>query len=169
MLQSVAQVRNWVVENVPGTDSMLGYDLFLKLGNDVLVGRPLDLRSLAAALPYPEAEVTQQVTRMAQGGLLQLETCGDDPLASILLPTDLFVTLLDRYSRKFESLFIVRHNLRNQQLLLLAGDPGLGEFGRLLYDRIYDMGWIYLHNFGSACFLMASLVKRIAEAHGASG
>lgn len=168
MLQSVAQVRNWVVENVPGTDSMLGYDLFLKLGNDALIGRQLDLRTLAGALPYPEAEVAQQVRRMAQGGLLELETCGDDPLASILRPTKLFVTLLDGYSRKFESLFIVRHNLRNQQLLLLASDPALGEFGRLLYDRIYDMGWVYLHNFGSACFLMASLVKRLAEAHGHS-
>jgi hypothetical protein len=164
MLQSVAQLRNWVVENVPCTDSMLGYDLFIKLGNDVVAGQPLDLATLAQGLPYPQEQVTEHIGRMAQAGLFEIDAASQG--AATLRATSAFVTLLDRYSRKLESVFIVREDLRSQQLLVSASDPALGQFASLLYDRIYDMGWLYLHNFGSACFLMASLVRRLAEAHG---
>jgi hypothetical protein len=47
-----------------------------------------------------------------------------------------------------------------------VSDPGLAAFGQLVYDRVFDLGWLYLHNFGSACFLISSLVNRIAVAHG---
>lgn len=164
MLQSVAQLRNWVVENVPCTNSMLGYDLFIKLGNDVVAGQPLDLATLAQGLPYPPEQVADHIRRMAQAGLFEIADVGQG--AAMLRATSAFVTLLDRYSRKLESVFIVREDLRSQQLLVSASDPALGQFASMLYDRIYDMGWLYLHNFGSACFLMASLVRRLAEAHG---
>lgn len=92
ILKSVALVRSWLVENVPCTDSMLGYDLFLQLGNECAAG---------------------------------------------------------------------------QRLTLVASfHPELADFGRLLYDRMHDLGWLYLHNFGSACFLVSSLAKRLAELHG---
>lgn len=164
MLQSVAQLRNWVVENVPCTNSMLGYDLFIKLGNDVVAGQPLDLATLAQGLPYPPEQVADHIRHMAQAGLFEIADVGQG--VATLRATSAFVTLLDRYSRKLESVFIVREDLRSQQLLVSASDPALGQFASMLYDRIYDMGWLYLHNFGSACFLMASLVRRLAEAHG---
>jgi hypothetical protein len=166
MLQSVAQLRNWVVENVPCTDSMLAYDLFIKLGNDVVAGQPLDLATLAQGLPYPQERVAEHVGRMAQAGLFEIEAGADGHGAATLRATSAFLTLLDRYGRKLESVFIVREDLRSQQLLVSTSDPALGQFASLLYDRLYDMGWLYLHNFGSACFLMASLVRRLAEAHG---
>jgi hypothetical protein len=164
LLQSVAQVRNWVVQHVPLAGSMLGYDLFIKLGNDLAAGQPIDLQALAQGLPYPADQVAGHVRAMADAGLLDLQDGPDG--ACTLRPTASFMALLNDYGREFESLFIVRKDLRKKQLLLAVSDPALGQFGRLLYDRLYDLGWLYLHNFGSACFLMASLVRRLAVAHG---
>ncbi|TFW28264.1 hypothetical protein [Massilia horti] len=160
LVQSVVQVRNWVVEHVPCTDSMLGYDLFLKLGNDLASGHDLPFDTLAGGLPYPPDQVLAHVRRMAEADLVEL----DDSTA--VRPTGRFVALLDQYGREFESRFIVRQNLRSEQLLVAASDPELAAFAQSLYDRVYDMGWLYLHNFGAVCFLMASLVARLAEAHG---
>jgi hypothetical protein len=164
ILQSVAQARNWVVENVPATDSMLGYDLFLKLGNEVVAGQPLQLSALVQGLPYPVEQVIQQLQRLEQAGMLVLAADADQGM--LLSPTERFLRLLDNYSRMFETLFIVRQELRGQQLIMQASDPVLADLSRVLYDRVYDLGWLYLHNFGSACFLMASLVRRLAELHG---
>lgn len=163
MLQSVAKVRNWVVENIPHTDSLLGYDLFLKLGNDIIAGLPLDVPSIAAGLPNPQEEVLALLQRMAQSGLLFFAEEGGMPTVR---PTQRFLLLLDKYGRQFDSLFIVRDDLRRHQLHIEVSDPALAAFAKLVYDRVFDLGWLYLHNFGSACFLMASLVNRIAAAHG---
>lgn len=160
MLQSVAQVRNWVVAHIPLTASLVGYDLFLKIGNDIAAGLPLDVDTIAAGLPHAREDVLAHLELMAQARLVGFSELGE------VCPTPDFLALLDEYGRTFDSLFIVREDLRGQQLLIASTDPQLGAFGRLLYDRIYDLGWLYLHNFGSVCFLMASLVRRIALAHG---
>ena len=143
---------------------MLGYDLFLKLGNDLVAGQPLQLDVLAEGLPYPREQIVHQVQRFEQSGLLALAM--DAGRGLVLRPTDSFLGLLDSYSRMFETLFIVRRELRGQQLLVQTSDIMLGEFARSLYDRVYDLGWLYLHNYGSACFLMASLLHRLAVLHG---
>jgi hypothetical protein len=163
LLQGVTEVRKWVAENVPCADSMLGYDLFIRLGSDAAGGQPFAPAALAQGLPYPLAQVEQHLRRLQQSGLVE-PARGDDRLA--LRPTARFLGLLELYSRKVESLFIVRQDLRNQQLLVQAGDAVLGELGGVLYDRIYDLGWLYLHNFGSVCFLMASIVRSLAALHG---
>ena len=163
VIQSVAQVRNWVVANVPLANSLLGYDLFLKLGNDVLAGQPLDIDTVAAGLPYPAHEVAAGVQRMAEAGLVDLVP---GERATIVQPTARFLSLVDTYSQMFERLFIVRSGLRGKQLQLAVSDPGLAAFAQLVYDRVFDLGWLYLHNFGSVCFMMASLVRRIASEHG---
>lgn len=163
VLRSIVEVRNWVVSHVPLTDSLLGYDLFLKLGNDLLAGLPLDADSLAAGLPYAPQQVTAHLERMAAGGLVELLA---DEGRRTVRPTASFLELVDTYGRMFERLFIVRSDLREQQLLLAASDPELRAFAEMLYDHVYDLGWLYLHNFGSACFMMASLVHRVAVEHG---
>lgn len=162
-MQSIAQVRNWIVANVPLANSLLGYDLFLKLGNDVVAGLPLDVNTIAAGLPYPAAEVAAGLQRMAEAGLVELVS-GEN--ATVVKPTAHFLSLVDTYSQLFERLFIVRSRLRGKQLLLAVSDPELAGFAQLVYDRVYDLGWLYLHNFGSVCFMMASLVRRIAQEHG---
>ena len=164
ILQGVAQVRNWVVENVPGTDSMLGYDLFLKLGNDVVAGQPLLLATLAQGMPYPPDAIAGQLRQFERHGLLTLAHDADHGLA--VRATARFATLLDYYSQVFESKFIVRDELRGQQLFVDSEHLALAGLGRVLYDRIHDLGWLYLHNFGGVCFMMASLVRRLAALHG---
>lgn len=164
ILQSVALVRNWLVENVPCTDSMLGYDLFLKLGNELVAGQRLKLAALAQGMPYSADAIAGQLRRFEEHGLLVLGSDADDGL--VIEATERFLALLDRYGRVFDTVFIVRGELRGQQLLVRSSQPELADFGRLLYDRMYDLGWLYLHNFGSACFLIASLVQRLADLHG---
>jgi hypothetical protein len=157
-------VRNWLVENVPCTDSMVGYDLFLKLGNDFVAGQRLKLSALTQGLPYSAEVVHGQLRRFEEHGLVALGSDADDGL--VVESTERFLALLDRYGRVFDAVFIVRGELRGQQLLVASTQPELADFGRLLYDRMYDLGWLYLHNFGSACFLISSLVRRLAELHG---
>jgi hypothetical protein len=164
ILQSVAQVRNWVVEHVPGTDSMLGYDLFIKLGNDVVAGQPLQVSALAPHLPYTLETIAAHLRRFEELGLLTLSNDAEHGL--VLHPTQQFITLLNQYSLVFERKFIVRDDLRRKQLLVQSGDAELAGFCSVLYDRVYDMGWLYLYNFGSTCFMMASLMRRLAEVHG---
>lgn len=166
ILQNVTLMRNWMVENVPGTDSMLGYDLFLKLGNDAAAGQVHSLAVLAQGMPYSQDAVAGQLRRFEEYGLVTLVSDADAGL--VAQPTEHFLGLLARYGRVFDAVFIVRDELRGQQLLVHSENPPLADFGRLLYDRMYDLGWLYLHNFGSACFLIASLVRRLAELHGHS-
>ena len=164
ILQSVVRMRNWVIEHVPGTDSMLGYDLFLKLGNDFTARQLLPVSAVTQGLPYPAEAVASQLQRFEANGLV---TLGADADAGMTVQaTERFLGLLARYGSTFDSVFIVRGELRDQQLLVQSSHPELAAFGRLLYDRMYDLGWLYLHNFGSACFLAASLVRRLAELHG---
>ena len=164
ILKSVALVRNWLVENVPCTDSMLGYDLFLQLGNECAAGQRLMLSALAHDMPYAAEAVHEKLRRFEEHGLVVLATDADDGL--VVEVTERFLSLLDRYGRVFDTVFIVRGELRGQQLLVASAQPELADFGRLLYDRMHDLGWLYLHNFGSACFLVSSLAKRLAELHG---
>lgn len=166
ILQNVALMRNWMVENVPGTDSMLGYDLFLKLGNDAAAGQAQNLAALAQGMPHSQEAIAGQLRRFADHGLVTLVSDADTGL--VVQPTEHFLGLLARYGRVFDAVFIVRDELRGQQLLVQSDNRPLADFGSLLYDRMYDLGWLYLHNYGSACFLIASLVRRLAELHGRS-
>jgi hypothetical protein len=164
ILQSVAQVRNWVVEHVPGTDSMLGYDSFIKLGNDVVAGQPLCLSALASQMPYSSDAIAGQMRRFEELGLVTLSNDADRGL--VLHPTQQFITLLKQYSLVFESKFIVRDELRGRQLLVQSEHAALAQLCSVLYDRMHDLGWLYIYNFGSTCFMMASLMRRLAELHG---
>jgi hypothetical protein len=166
LLQGIADVRHWLVEHIPLTSSVAGYDLFLKIANDFVAGRPLELQALLKELRHSEKVILGQIAKMEQDGLLVAQQAGLDPRARRLLPTKKFVSLLNSYSSKFETMFILRKSLRDQQLLVVIDDPQLSHLAASLYDHFYDLGWFYLHNFGAACFLMASLVKRVASAYG---
>lgn len=164
VLQTVALARNWVVQNVPITNSMLGYDLFIMLGNVLPQAQQIDLTELANSLSYPADQVAEHVEKMAKAGLLVLDRSTGG--TTTVRPSEAFLDLLDRYRRMIESLFVLRADLHNQQLFVSISNSELGVVARTMYDRFYDLGWIYSHNFGSSCFLMASLVCRVAESHG---
>jgi hypothetical protein len=166
LLQGIASARNWLITHVPLTSSMAGYDLFLRVATECMANRPIALRALLAELRHPEKVVLQQLAKMAAAGLLVEQPRGLDPRVRTFLPTAQFVTLLERFSKQFESLFILRKGLRDQQLVMVTPDAALRDFAETLYDHFYDLGWFYLHNYGAACFLMASLVTRVATGYG---
>jgi hypothetical protein len=166
LLQGIAAARSWLIKHIPVTSSMAGYDLFLKTANDWTAGKPIELRALVDEMRHPEKVVLQQLAKMEAAGLLAEQPGGSDPSARTYLPTEKFLGLLKSFSKQFESLFILRKNLRDEQLLVVTGDDVLRDFAESLYDHCYDLGWFYLHNFGAVCFLMASLVARIATGYG---
>jgi len=165
LLQGVVDVRNWIVQNIPTSSSMVGHDLFLKIGNDFFSGKTIELESLIKELPHADAEVREHIAAMVQGGLLAEQTYSDGHAARVV-PTERFVELLKQYQTKFESHFILRKDLRERQLLASAPDARLQRLVDTLYDHFHDIGWLYLHNFGGICFLMSSLVRRVAVAYG---
>ncbi|MES2149990.1 MAG: helix-turn-helix domain-containing protein [Pseudomonadota bacterium] len=166
LIQGIADVRSWVLEHIPEADTMLGYDLFLRCASSFLSDKHPEVAQLARELPYSAAEVGAHLQRMQQAGLIAEVPCPADPAVLQLYPTADFVQLLDAYSNKFESLFILRKGLRDRQLVVDTADPDLQHFAESLYDHLYDLGWLYLHNFGATCFLMAMLVQRVAESYG---
>jgi hypothetical protein len=166
LLQGIASARGWLIKHIPLTNSMAGYDLFLKIANDCMAGQPIMLHALLDGLSHPEKMVLQKLAKMEAAGLLAEQPAGIDPRVRTFRPTQEFLGLLKNFSKQFESLFILRKSLRDQQLLVVTEDHALRDFAESLYDHFYDLGWFYLHNFGAVCFLMASLVARVATGYG---
>ncbi|WP_374582346.1 hypothetical protein [Pseudoduganella sp.] len=165
LLQDVAEIRNWLVQHVPLSGSMVGYDLFLKIGNDCFNDKSLTLSELCKGLPHSESDVRQSVSALVQAGLL--EAMADSASDSVrIVPTQRFMDLLKQYQSKFESVFIPRKDLRVRQLYTDVHDQRLHHLVETMYDHFHDIGWVHLHKYGAVCFLMASLVKRIATAYG---
>jgi hypothetical protein len=164
LLQGFAEVRHWIVKHVPVTESLIGYDLFLKIGNDFFLGKEVNVKSVSGELPYSQTVIGHQISEFEDAGLLVRRDAGTD--RSSIVPTPKLVSLLRAFHQKFETLFIPRSHLRARQLVISTENRALGQFVEVLYDRFFDLGWLYLHHYGSACFMMASLVKGVAQAHG---
>lgn len=154
-------MRQWVMQAIPLTESMVGYDVFLKIGQDFFSGQDLDIDGIASSLPYPRPAVRRQLSRMKDRGLIELQSG-----TGLLVPTQTFLDMLHAYRRKFESLFILRKNVREGKLLNQTGDAELARLADVLYDRFYELGWIHAHYLGSACFTMAATLARVLQAHG---
>jgi hypothetical protein len=159
LLQGITSARGWLLEHVPVTGSMAGYELFLKIANDCPDGRAIGNKALLAGMRHPEPVLLEQIAKMEAAGLLMVS-------AGAYVPTQQFLALLQNFSKQFDSLFILRKDLRDQQLLVVVQDGPMRDFAATMYDNFHDLGWLYLHNFGAVCFLMASLVARVAAAHG---
>lgn len=169
LLQGIASARAWLLAQVPLTDSMAGYELFLKIANHCREVRAIPVGALLAGMPHPEPVLLERVGQMEAAGLLARPAgaaASGAAESGVYVPTPQFFALLQEFSKQFDSLFILRKDLRDQQLLVVAQDGPMHDFAATLYDCFYDLGWLYLHNFGAACFLMASLVARVATALG---
>jgi DNA-binding MarR family transcriptional regulator len=166
LLQGISDARRWLAEHIPVTQTMAGYDLFLLAAARVLASQPLHPPVLRELLHYDGPAVDAAIADMIAAGLLVEHKDRDDRARDTLLPTALLIELLNQFSNKFESIFISRQNLRDEQLLIAVAESRLHDIVEALYDHFYDLGWLYLHNWGSSCFLMASLVKRAAESYG---
>lgn len=164
LLQGEAVVRNWIVQHIPTSGSLAGYDLFLKISNSFVEGGQPELSVPYSEFPHSEAEIDEHVAAMAKAELLEVRT---GPAGAIHVKlTAKFVERLKQFQAKFESQFIPRKDIREQQLRVEIDDERLNYLVVTMYDHFYDIGWLYLHNYSGICFLMASLVRRVAEAYG---
>jgi len=163
VLQGVAEVREWVRASVPSTRSALAYELFLRLGAAFANGDEVEVQTLARELPQARDALRTELRRLQDAGLLQRHGQGK---STRVAPTDKFLALLRQYQRRVESQFIVRSQLREQQLFVSSGHAGLAAQAASWYDHCFDLGWLYLHKFGSVCYLMAALLARVAVWHG---
>ena len=165
-LKGLAAVRDWLLARAPLTGSAAGHELFLKIANHYSADQAIAVGVLLAGSSHPQPVLLEQVGKMEAAGLLT-RLAGAAAAGDVAyLPTPQFRALLLEFSKQFDSLFILREDLRDQQLLVVAQNGPLRDFAATLYDNFYDLGWLYMHNFGAVCFLMASLVARVATTCG---
>ncbi|MBI3368573.1 MAG: hypothetical protein HY021_09070 [Burkholderiales bacterium] len=165
-LQGAAALRRWMLAHLPQSDSMVGHDLFLKIGSDLLAGVPIDMSSLFIGLPYSAKQVRQCLMQMEGAGLIarQLGQAKGEPLR--LIPTTRFVDALKAFDREFERAFALRQTLRDRHLHIGTEDPGLRRVVESVYDHFYDLGWMLLEGYGSLCCMMALLVQQAVAGYG---
>jgi hypothetical protein len=159
-----ADIQEWILKHVPLADSPVGYELFFRLADLNIDHGPVDPLALCASLPFPADEVLAALARFEQAGLLQ--PAGGDAPPRLRKPTAALGQLLLDYFTRLEHAFIPRETLRQRQLLAAVDDPARRQFIADLYDHFFDLGWLDAHNYGSMCFLMSTLVMRIAQGRG---
>lgn len=169
-LQGAAAIRRWTLDHLPSAQSLVAYDLFLAIGNESQAGRPIPLARLCAALPFDAADIASQIQRWVQAGLIATDpdgaAAGGLSKQAMVLPTSRFEVLLTELTRTVDSVYILRKGLRDTQLAVDGSIEPWREAIETVYDNFYDLGWLYLHNFGSVCFLMAQLAQRAFESRG---
>lgn len=161
-LQGAADIRRWLAVNLPFTDSLVGHDVFVQVGKALASGRSAGIQALCAELPHPASAVQRELLKMVQAGLLVAGTS-----QRTLAPTPRLLALVEAYADTLDHVYAPRLELR-RQLRLGAADALQRELVERMYDHFHDLGWLYLHNFGAVCFMMASLVREVAQLHGHS-
>jgi len=161
----MAEVREWMLQSIPQTRSAAGFDVFLAVAGACRQGTPVAAAELARVLPHAPRVVRSQLRRLQQAGLLA-SGGGGGAGGEHFAPTARLQALVDEWQREVESRFIARAPLREEQLQVHTRHALLAPRVAQLYDRFFDLGWLYLHRFGATCFLTALLVARIASLHG---
>lgn len=162
-LDSALALHQWAHQHLPAAataaESRLAFDLFLQLGRLTVQRERIDLAALCRALGCSQGSLRQLLERWRQAGLLASD-------GGQLKLSERFGDALKQYAEFSSHTFVLRQDVRRQQLQIAAPDPHLADFAEMLFDRFHDLGWLYLHNYGAVCFLMAQLVQHVAELHG---
>lgn len=160
-LQGVQALRQWLARHLPRAaddPGSLAGDLFLELADAAARGREFDLDTLAREMPYGRDAIAQQLALMQRQGLVRSPSVDGRAVPQV---TPLFHALVERYQSELKTHFIPRQSLRAEQLHLAVADAAVAAQVQALYDRCFDLGWLYLHRFGSTCFMMAMLVHAL--------
>lgn len=195
VLHGLSALRHWLLAQLPPAPAPAGgepwpslaADLFLELAEQWAEGRQPTLDQLALEMAYPREQLAAQLTVMARAGLLAgwpavqppaaelvavpLAGAAAGPVAGLesarpLQPTPAFEGLLAAYEGELQARFIPREPLRNEQLFVDCQDAALAAEVRLLYDRCFDLGWLYLHRYGATCFMMAIVLQMLFARRG---
>lgn len=175
VLHSLSALRHWLLTRLPPAHPLAGgeagpslsADLFLELAEQWAEGREPTLDQLAREMAYPREQLAAQLAVMARAGLLA-GWPAVQPGAAVppLKPTPAFESLVADYESELQARFIPREPLRNEQLFVDCQDASLAAEMRLLYDRCFDLGWLYLHRYGATCFMMAIVLQALMVRRG---
>lgn len=161
-LNAAWSLRQWAHQHLPpptAGDDGLEFDLFLRLGQLLTEGGDVDLIALSRELGCTPQRLRQLLLQWLQAGLLA-------QAGSQVQPTARFGELLQQFTEASNRHYVPRRELRDHQLVVDSNlAPDQVDFIEMVYDRFHDLGWLYLHNFGAVCFLMALLVQKVAALH----
>ncbi|ACV36207.1 hypothetical protein [Accumulibacter sp.] len=122
--------------------------------------------SIAAALGAAPDEVANRVQAMARADMLRITRGignGDDALVE---PTARHAAALEQFEEFLAGAFVSRVTLRRALLVNRISDAALAACVQRIFDRFFDLGWLYLHNWAGTCPMMATLVAEALRVDG---
>lgn len=137
-------------------------DLLQFIGNEHVAAQGTTRTEIERATGLAADEVDAVLGALRRNGLVTL----DDRDASRLHGTPALHHVWEAFEERLDTAFIARHALRGALLLNKASQAALAARVERAFDRFFDLGWLYLHNWGANCYLMASLVAEVMRREG---
>lgn len=160
-LGSLREISQWA-EEVFGVGLGSGLvDALLWLRSSRTSG-PLTAASLAEHLHRPESEAVGIVRQLASHGLLDALAADE----AAFRPTPRLDEVLHEMVERLDRSFVPRQALHRALLVCDVRDAALQDRVERLFDRFFDLGWLYLHNWASLCTVMATLVAKVLALEG---
>lgn len=106
------------------------------------------------------------VAALLQRGLLR--ESGGDGAAPGFEPAPRLAAAVEQFTELVDRAVVSRAALRRALLLGAAPDAATAALLQRVFDAFFDLGWLYLHNWAGTCTMMAQLVCRALQWHGAA-
>jgi hypothetical protein len=96
-------LRQWERDNLPLCKTNKGYDIFLRLTNEVMSLEPR-LKNIYAALPYSEVTIRVALKQLEAEGWLELPSAEGDLRIKNIVVTEKFNQIFCRWVTEIESI-----------------------------------------------------------------
>lgn len=137
-------------------------DVLQFIGHEQVAAKGTTRREITQATGLPADDADSVIDALHRAGLITI----DDRDAARLHGTPALVHVWQAFEERLDTAFIARHALRNALLLNKASHPALAAGVERAFDRFFDLGWLYLHNWGANCYLVASLLVEVMRREG---
>lgn len=137
-------------------------DVLQFIGHQGVAQRPTHCDEVSQATGQPPEAVRAVFEALHRAGLVTPED-GGQVRGTAALPH-----VWEAFEDRLDSAFIARPALRSALLLNKCSRAALAARVERAFDRCFDLGWLYLHNWGANCYLMASLLAEIMQREGHS-
>lgn len=121
----------------------------------------IDPVHIAAAAAVPLADAEALLAALEQQGFVGRATPG-----GMWTATPRLQQALHELEAMLQRAFVSRAGLRDTLLALQLDDAARTALVERLFDRFFDLGWLYLHNWAGHCHLMALLVAQAMRLEG---
>ena len=170
-------------------------DLLAQLDRAARAGEAISAPALAAACGMAPQRARALLRQLAESGLVEpagaarvgqapggpgapagpapgapgASSPGDQPASpedGTWSPTPRLPLAMRQFADMADAAFVSRTALRDSLLWARVADPALLQRLQRVFDRFFDLGWLYLHNWGSTCQVTATLAARVLQAEG---